>query len=387
MLKMIKSLICIYFAGLICLLMGCSRPNVVSSTAAEVIDFGNLKSVNAAELISVCSYVALESSENSLVGNIGQIEICGNRIYILDNKMNTFNVFGMDGKFVMKLEGHGNGPGEFISPHSFWIDKHGHVLILDRQLNRLLKYRLTDLKYIGDVTLPAPSPLSFAAMQDSGMYIYYYPLRQNDVFSGKQFVVANEKGDVVRTFYDAPLTGKILHGCSANFYMFNESLRVYPYFSNQVYELSGNSFDACYEFSWGKQKFPPLELFQKHDTSGDVMKEILTGENDWIRLLYVYETNQMLVVKYYIKRDLYLSIRDKKENRTVNVKSDMIVDDLGLGGRFPLPMAVCDGLFVGAITPFDVVKEDVQDKRLEDLLDSKSEESNPILVFYRYLTI
>ena len=42
---------------------------------------------------------------------------------------------------------------------------------------------------------------------------------------------------------------------------------------------------------------------------------------------------------------------------------------------------------VGAITPFDVVKEDVQDKRLEDLLDSKSEESNPILVFYRYLTI
>ena len=175
MLKMIKSLICIYFAGLICLLMGCSRPNVVSSTAAEVIDFGNLKSVNAAELISVCSYVALESSENSLVGNIGQIEICGNRIYILDNKMNTFNVFGMDGKFVMKLEGHGNGPGEFISPHSFWIDKHGHVLILDRQLNRLLKYRLTDLKYIGDVTLPAPSPLSFAAMQDSGMYIYYYP--------------------------------------------------------------------------------------------------------------------------------------------------------------------------------------------------------------------
>ena len=65
----------------------------------------------------------------------------------------------------------------------------------------------------------------------------------------------------------------------------------------------------------------------------------------------------------------------------------MLVDALGLGGRFPLPIAVFGGLFVGAITPFDVVKEDVQDKRLEDLLDSKSEESNPILVFYRYLTI
>ena len=50
------------------------------------------------------------------------------------------------------------------------------------------------------------------------------------------------------------------------------------------------------------------------------MKEILTGENDWIRLLYVYETNQMLVVKYYIKRDLYLSIRDKKRIEQLMLK-------------------------------------------------------------------
>lgn len=356
--------------------------NRIDKTAELVVDFGNPKSINATELISDCSYVALESSESSLLGNIGQIEIYNDRIYILDDKTNAFYVFAMDGKFIMKLEGMGNGPGEFISPHSFWIDKSGYIFILDRQLNRLLKYSLNNLEFADDITLPAPSPLSFAVMPNQDLYIYYYPVRQKDAFSGQQFIVADRAGTVVRSFYDAPLTGKILHGSSANFYLFNNQIRTYPHFSNQVYELSSDSLNSCYTFSWGDMGFPPSELFQKYDGSGEVMKEILTGEDDWIRLLYIYELPQMLAVKYYVKRDLYLSVWNKKENKTVNVKADMIADDLGFGGKFPLPIAVGNGKFVGAIQPFDVIKEEVKDKRLADLLDGTSEESNPILVFY-----
>lgn len=382
---MMKIFIGIFSVSLI-FLIGCAKSNGVSKTV-EVVDFGKLESVDATELISACSYVALESSENSLLGNIRQIEVCENYIYILDDKMNTFNVFSIDGKFVMKLEGSGNGPGEFISPHSFWIDKRGYVLILDRQLNRLLKYRLTNLEFVGDVTLPAPSPLSFAAIPDQETYIYYYPLRQKDAFSGKQFIVADSNGSIIRTFYDASPAGKILHGCSANFYLFNGYIRTYPYFSNQVYELKDDSFNSCYDFFWGESVFPPSELFQKYNDSGEVMKRILTGDNDWIRLLYVYETTQVLSVKYYIKKDLYLSVWNKKENKVINVKGDMIVDDLGIGGSFPLPIAVCDDQFVGTINPFNVIKSRVKDKRLIDLLDSKSEEDNPILVFYSLNTL
>lgn len=364
-------------------LISCTKSNVVSETAGA-IDFGKLKSVGVTELTSTCSYVALESSKNSLLGNISQIEACGDYIYILDNKTNTFNVFNKDGGFVMRLEGVGDGYGEFISPHSFWIDKRGYVLILDRQLNRLLKYRLANLEFVSDVTLPAPSPLSFAGIPNQETYIYYYPLRQKDVFSGKQFVVADGNGTVIRTFYDAPPAGKILHGNPANFYLFDGSIRTYPHFSNQVYELRDSSFNDCYDFIWGNLEFPPSELFQKYDNSGEIMRRILTGNDDWIRMLYVYETAQTLSIKYYIKKDLYLSIWDKKTNKVVNVKGDMIVDDLGIGGSFPLPIAVCDDLFVGVIYPFNVDKDKVKDKRLKELLDSRTEEDNPILAFYSF---
>ena len=378
---MIRPLIYIFSVSLIFSLKSCGKPNG-TSTAEEFVDFGNLKQTAATKLMSVESYVALESSEKSLLGHIGQMEVSEDHIYILDDKMNTFNVFGIDGKFVMKLEGSGNGPGEFISPHSFWIDKRGYVLILDRQLNRLLKYRLDNLDFAGNVTLPAPSPLSFAVIPDQEAYIYYYPSRQKDVFGGKQFIMADSDGTVIRTLYDAPPTGKILHGYSANFYLLNGHVRTYPHFSNRIYELKDNSLNNCYEFSWGKLGFPPVELFQKYDNSGEAMREILTGDNEWIRLIYVYETARTLAVKYYIKRDLYLSVWDKKEQKTVNVKSDMIVDGLGLGSCFPLPVATFNDLFVGIINPFDVTKGKIKDKCLMDLLDNTSKENNPILVFY-----
>lgn len=361
---MVKSFIGVFCVELIFLFMSCTAHHE-KNEAEEVLDFGNLNPIKATELASDYSFVALESSEKALLGNIGQLEIYGDRIYILDNKTNAFFVFSKDGKFMRKLESRGNGPGEFISLHSFWIDKRGYAFILDRQSNRLLKYRLSDLEFVENVPLPAPSPLSFAVIPNQEAYIYYYPLRQKDAFSGKQIVVADGTGSVIGSFYDAPPAGKILHGSPANFYLFNGHIRIYPYFSNQVHELSGDSLNCCYELSWGKLQFPPSGLFQKYADSGEVMKEILTGGNSWIRLLYVYETEHTLAVKYYIKKEPYLSVWNKKQNRFVNVKGDMIADDWGIGGKFPLPVTVCDDKFVGVIHPFD-----------------KSDESNPVLVFY-----
>lgn len=288
-----------YFLFLSLFLLSCSsspQRNLVEGTA---INFGELSSINATDLISDESYIALETNPNSLIGNIDQIEIYDEKIYILDSRnTSALYVFTINGKFITKLEGTGNGPGEFISPHSFWIDPNGYLFILDRQLSRLLKFQLKDLAFIDNITLPSPAPLSFAVMPGKDRYVYYYPLRQEDFYDGKQYIIADKKGNVIKSFYKAPASGKILHGCPFNFYQFNGKIRTYPYFSENVYELDEDVLNCCYTFSWGDLRLPPEELFQQYDNSGPIMKEILTGNNEWIRLLYVYELPQTLLVKY-----------------------------------------------------------------------------------------
>lgn len=358
------------------------------NTDKLTIDFGDLKSVKSMDLISDYSYVLLETSDNSLFGSISQIEVFDDKIYILDNrKTNSLYVFTMEGKYVTSIKSKGDGPGEFISPHSFWIDRGGFIFILDRQQGRLLKYQLEDLKFVDDIVIPSPAPLSFASIPSQDLFIYYYPLRKNDMFSGKQYIVADSKGTIVSKYYTAPLSGKILHGSPTNFYLFNDHIRTYPYFDNDIYEINNDSLNCCYKFSWDTFKVPDDDFFVKYNNSGDAMKEILTGGDNWIRLLYVYEVKAVLAIKYYIKKDFYLSIWNKKENKTINIKSENVIDNLGMGGSFPLPIGICNNRFVGTINLFDITEKGTTDQRLVKLIknmpqNSNPEDSNPILVFY-----
>ena len=62
------------------------------------------------------------------------------------------------------------------------------------------------------------------------------------------------------------------------------------------------------------------------------MKKILS--ENYIRFLFVYENTSYLAAKYYIKKELYLSAWNKKNNHLFNTKADKVIDDLGIGDSF-----------------------------------------------------
>lgn len=379
-----KSLNLLVFNILIYILYGCTdikpKDNCSDST---VIDFKNPQSIRSSDIITEHTYIKLETSDNSLLGSIDQIEILHDRIYILDNnKTNSIFIFSIQGKFIKKLEAKGNGPGEFISPLSFKVDPKGYIYVLDRVLNRLLKYQLNDLSFIEEIILPYPSPLSFSITNNNDLFIYYYPIRKNSVLNKKQFVIADKTGTIIKTLYEGSSSGKILHGNPNNIYTYKKEIRVYPYFTNKIYKIKNDSISNCYNLFWGKYAMPDERLFDKYENSGDIMNEIFTGEKDWIRYLYVYETDDVLLVKYYIKENLYLSCWNKHTKNIVNTKIKSIIDDLGMGGTFPLPIGTCKKQMIGIINPIDVDIKQVKDKELLSLLENMTEESNPLIIIY-----
>ena len=366
-----------FVTTLLSVLAGCTSQKREANLVVEQVDFGNVQTYKSSELISVERLLPLETSDESLFGSIDQLEVWKDRIYLLDTyKTNAVLVFSTtDGKFIQKIAGTGNGPGEFLTPHSFWIDYHdGSLYVLDRMMSKLLKYNLENLDYEAEIKLPELSPLAFCVPTE-GDYLYYFPLRKKDLFGGKQYVKADEKGKVVSTYYDAPASGKILHGNSAPFYVYEGKLRVCPYFSNRVYEWVNDSLKVCWEMKWGDNTLPEASLFEKSEGSGEVMREILT--NNYIRLLYVYENRATLAVKYYIQRDFY----HKSSGRVFNMKAAAVQDDLGLGGVFPLPVGTDGDRLVGSLSRLDL-KEEAVSPALKACLKQSDEEGNPVLVFY-----
>ena len=143
------------------ILYGCSDTGEKNEFIGKTVDFKNPHVIKSSEIIAGSNYVKLESTEASLIGELSQVETFQGRIYILDTyKTGTLFVFSKTGVLLSKLEKKGNGPGEFIFPHSFKIDSQGYLYVLDRTLNRLLKYKANDLTFIEEVKLPILSPLS-----------------------------------------------------------------------------------------------------------------------------------------------------------------------------------------------------------------------------------
>jgi len=354
---------------------------------AVKVDFGNIKTAKFSNLLVDIKYVSLETSNDILLSNIGKVEISDGYIYILDNyKANVIAVFSQDGKYINKLDSKGSGPGEFLIPHTFWI-KNQDLFVLDISLNRLLKYDKYNLKFLEEIEMPSNIyPFSFALNDKEDVALYYVPRGWNEKANEKEIYFANKRGMIRSELLDTHVK-KPIHGNPSCFYQYNGEVYFYPNFSDKIYMIDSNKIACKYQLSWGNKHFPDNDLFEKYadKSSGSIMDYLITATDNDIRLMYVYETNNYLVIKYYIQRDFYLSVWNKQTNSTVNLKQEAIIDDIGIGAMFPLPIGICGEQFVGAIMPANIEKDAVKDTCLLNIVNDVSIEDNPILVFYNYL--
>ena len=128
---------------------------------------------------------------------------------------------------------------------------------------------------------------------------------------------------------------------------------------------------------------PDERLFDKHENSGDIMNEIFTGEKDWIRLLYVYETDDILLVKYYIKKDFYLSYWNKNTKKIVNTKAKSIIVILTISsliiGGFVWTYSV---LQTGGMIENRYANKDARGREKFDKLGGREEIANTELIMF-----
>lgn len=328
------------------------------------------------------NFIKLETDNDILLGDITQTDVYEDDIFILCST--GLYVFDLSGNYIRSIRHTGDGPGEFLSPYSFWIDKKGHVFILDRQLNKLQKYDAGSFNFVESITMPYDSPIGFAKIPEEDIFIYYYPLRPSKGIENKQVIIADKKGEIISELYTGNASGKILHGNNSNFYLMAGKLMFYPYFSNRIYEINMNAktMHNKYALFFEDNDFPDESIFTKFDNSGDIMREILFGKHKWIRLIYLYETTEDLIVKYYIEKDFYLAVWNKTKKTTKNFKYSDVKDNIGIGGKFPLPVGVYNNEFIGIINPYEIDKDLVVNIELKEILNNISEEDNPILCFY-----
>lgn len=111
------------------------------------------KLCNFEQLFDSLYIVHLETTENSVIGNINSITILHDTIYIVDSwKAKSIFQFDINGKFVRKIGKSGNGPGEFVEPTSVTIND-SLILVCDQWQQKVLKFDHNG-KLLSDKMLP-----------------------------------------------------------------------------------------------------------------------------------------------------------------------------------------------------------------------------------------
>jgi len=355
---------------------------VEDKSIRQTVNFGSLVKKKTSEVISDYSFIHLETTIESFIGGIGQIEIFKDKIIILDDQSNNILVFTINGKFIHKFTNRGNGPGEFIQPFSFYIDQKGSLLLYDMQLNRLLKYDLNSLKFIEEIKMPVNYSKSFSFLPDDDLYLYYGNKESKNYKDETILIVSDKKGVIHKKFLKATPSETMFHGSPTNFYSLSGNTYFYPQFSNKIYLVTKDSIKCKYELFFGNADIVEQDLFMKNKGTIDIFREIITTSKNWIRLIYIYENINYLIVKYYIKKDFYIGIYNKAHNSVVNFKQSDVLDDIGIGGKLPLPIGIYGNQFIAQINNFETNKTKLKNKKLKESIDTLKEDSNPILMLY-----
>lgn len=116
-----------------CLLLACSSNNN-NNKQVEIQSIDSLSVINLSEnVMSVSSYalseavekvdiVELEVSDESLLGEIRQLEVSSNDIWVTSYKDELIYRFNHEGKFLNKVGKKGQGAGEYVNLWNFAVD-------------------------------------------------------------------------------------------------------------------------------------------------------------------------------------------------------------------------------------------------------------------------
>ncbi|GHT22159.1 hypothetical protein FACS189430_03510 [Bacteroidia bacterium] len=170
------------FEILILSLIGCNSNNTDKTDSLKVIDIEQiyeLSPMKAGDIVKDFSYIPLETTDHSIMGEILEIIPSETGFLILDYS-NHLTLFGHDGHFIHRIARKGNGPGEYLQLSDIDISEDEKIIyILDGGKSQILLYSF-DNKFIRSIKIERlitkfiKTPFGFICYKDPFMQVNGY---------------------------------------------------------------------------------------------------------------------------------------------------------------------------------------------------------------------
>jgi hypothetical protein len=262
----------------------------------------SLETKSLQDITSSISLVRLEESDDDPIGVIDQLLITNTNIYILDRQRSkSLFIYDREGNLKNIIHKVGTGPGEFIRPDFFDIQKStGNIIILDGNQRKLLAYSKNG-DFISDVPAPTETYISgFVTANNNTLFLD----KGNEIseISNKYIRVVDSQGKIITELLPVPEYAKsITIGPRQPLQKFHSDTILYmPSLSDKIYQIYGNEINLRYQLDFGKY-WPNEKYFEQEQGKHPLKIAQNLVANEYAAFFNYLETKDILHVNFEYK--------------------------------------------------------------------------------------
>lgn len=360
-------------------LFSCSSPNLKNEGINIADGMENLQPLYVSDFADKVSYIPLETTDSSLIGNRPYIRKFRNTLLVASEKQPIMMFSLENGKFIKTVGNIGQGGNEYILSYDrpvFWTDNNKHYIFVKSADDKIQQYDSIG-NYVGAIKLPKEiGPLSGLSQIATDEYIYFY----------RNFLFDEQEYDITKVNYhtgkiESKITGRqkatnpefignlimfpgfggvpasptcliyqIKDNCMAFNYMEDPCLWNYngdtyfkKRFNDTIYQIKDKWLEPHYIFDLGNKRISYDERFKTEGMQDKISIEYILESPK--ALFFMFKTNH-----FHIKPNIYWGVYNKLTHEIKISDKNQLVD--GNNGYVieELHTATSDGEIIGLIS-------------------------------------
>jgi len=367
-----------HFILLIIILSGCNSKNTMNDCSGMVLTTFDIKDkFGFNELIDTFKIVKLETTSESLFGDVTKLEILNDTIIIFDSDNQLILTYDLNGKFLGKIGHKGNGPNEFLNIRSIAIDRiKCEVLLLDDRKLKVFHFK---------------SDGRFAFSEDAVVYPHDFALENNQLiyyqdksptFFDKKIMydlLVTKSGKILNKYFPFSQNLSFRYPLNRVFYEVNDTVCFIDKWNSKVYSIVNGKIMPrfCIDFMGNNI---PLE-YTKDEKQFDLNSKKYSFLFD-----YVLENNSYVYFRYLKFGEFGRVLYNKKDKSYHTFTSDN--DKLDLFSSTFAPIYSHNDFFVSVIPPFLMIEAEkinfLSNSRIKIETSNMDLSDNLILMLYKF---
>jgi hypothetical protein len=252
------------------------------------------------DVVSSITALGLEETGDNPIGVIDKLLVTNTNIYVLDGQRSkSLFIFDRAGKFKHVIHKVGSGPGEYIRPDDFDVQKStGNLFVLDGNQRKILVYNksgdfVSELKFETHIN-------SFLTTSTNNIILN----KGNTIsdHSNNQIRIINSNGKPITELLPVPEYSKEITISPRNplqkFH--NDTILFMPSLSDKIYRIYGNEISLKYQLDFGKY-WPGEEYFEQEKGNHPVKIAKDLAANNYAAFFNYLETEDVLHVNFEYK--------------------------------------------------------------------------------------